>query len=183
MNGIAGSAEISACGRYRYELRRTWDTRLRPVSFVMLNPSTADAAEDDPTIRRCIGFARSWGFGELRVYNLFALRAKDPRALADAAEYATKRGRYDEGPVGPDNDTWLVKACECRMVVCAWGSLYFAFHRAVVVTSMFQALLASPAELRCLGINADGMPKHPLYLRGDAKPVPFKMVRLGPGGA
>src|SRR5262245_19133112 len=92
-------ALISPCGLYRYWLTRTWDNSLRRVCWVMLNPSTADAEQDDPTIRRCVGFARSWGAGGIIVVNLFAFRASDPKALLRAAD-----------PVGPDNDGHILKS-------------------------------------------------------------------------
>lgn len=177
---IFGSVEISPCGRYRYELTRSWDASKGAVAFVMLNPSTADAAVDDPTIRRCIGFANAWGFGELRVYNLFALRATEPEALPLAANQATAAGTMDGAPVGPDNDMWLLKAAECRMVVCAWGSFPWALKRSIVVMNALQARCA-PQELRCLKLNNDCMPRHPLYIKADAKPVPFKIIKLADG--
>jgi len=78
---VKGSASISRDGRYRYALRRVWDPRNPSVLFIGLNPSTADHQQDDPTIRRCIRFARDWGFGELIAANLFAFRTKSPRLL------------------------------------------------------------------------------------------------------
>src|SRR5262245_13227298 len=105
------SAELSPCGRYRYALTRTWGDPKKVVCWVMLNPSTADADQDDPTIRRCLGFSRAWGAGGLVVVNLFALRATDPDQLRIAAD-----------PVGPDNDSHLSTAAFGRLVVAAWGA-------------------------------------------------------------
>lgn len=82
LHGIAG-AGMSECGCYRYWLARCWDAELPKLVWLMLNPSSADAETDDPTIRRCIGFARTWGYGGIGVVNLFALRATDPRDIAD----------------------------------------------------------------------------------------------------
>ena len=84
---IRAGAKISGCGTYRYALWRHWDSDWNgqgdsnSVMFIGLNPSTADATEDDPTLRRCIGFAKSWGFGGLYMLNVFAYRATDPRLM------------------------------------------------------------------------------------------------------
>lgn len=152
---VFGSAAISACGLYRYELTRSWDSKKPAIAFVMLNPSTADAAEDDPTIRRCIGFANRWGFGELRVYNCFALRTPDPEALCG-----------HEDPFGPDFDTYAVKARECEKVVVAWGTFGTKGKNAARVR-IFALQNLQGVELWALAINADGSPRHPLYVRAD----------------
>ena len=103
-------AVLSECGSYRYALTREWADG-KCVAWLMLNPSTADADIDDPTIRRCIGFARQWGYGRLVVVNLFALRATDPRVLVRNAD-----------PVGSKNDFYIAKAMkEAQEVICAWG--------------------------------------------------------------
>src|SRR3954453_788312 len=107
------NAVISACGRYRYLLTRQVGPGTRTAVFIMLNPSTADATDDDPTIRRCIGFARQWGCGRLAVLNLFALRATDPAWMKQA-----------DNPVGPENRDWFDRtfpASHDGPVVCAWG--------------------------------------------------------------
>src|SRR3954471_10304152 len=121
MSVLYRGAHLSSDGVYRYTLSRLWDTD--PVSpemvWVMLNPSTADAAVDDPTIRRCIGFARLWGYAGIRVVNLFALRAADPKALL-----------AHQDPVGPDNDHWLRAVTGERFTMAAWGSHAMAVIRA-----------------------------------------------------
>ncbi len=94
-------ADFDGTGAYRYSLWREWDSRRPIVAFVMLNPSTADAAKDDPTIRRCASFARSWGYGSLEVVNLFAYRASEPKRL-----------RQTPDPIGPANDDYLVDAAD-----------------------------------------------------------------------
>ena len=96
---ICRSAGFSRCGRYRYWLRRIWDPALAHCVFIGLNPSTADATEDDPTLKRCISFAQKWGYGSLLLVNLFSLRATDPRGLKMAAD-----------PIGPKTDRWLRRA-------------------------------------------------------------------------
>lgn len=148
-------AQISRCGRYRYNLIRRWSDG--PVAtFVMLNPSTADGTEDDPTIRRCIGFARGWGMGGLDVVNLYALRSTDPRGL-----WAT------DDPVGPENDYHLRSHAEAARnvgwpLIAAWG--------ANAKADRVHAVLALPGmtALQALGTTKDGAPRHPLYLRSDS---------------
>ena len=152
---IFGSAVISPCGRYRYELTRSWDANRPTIAFVMLNPSTADAAEDDPTIRRCIGFANRWGFGELRVYNCFALRASNPEDLWP-----------HEDPFGQDFDVWAKKPRECAKIVVAWGS-FGSKGRNAARGRCFAIEHLKDLELWALAINADGSPRHPLYVRAD----------------
>lgn len=157
------SAEISPCGQYRYTLTRP-ATQLHPETgsavFCMLNPSTADATVDDPTIRRCRGFAERWGCSGITVVNLYALRSKDPAVLWSHAD-----------PVGPMNDYWLSRvARECRDVVCAWG----ANARADRVRDAVDLLEAAGAKLLCLGTTAAGHPRHPLYVRGDQTLLPWE---------
>ena len=153
-------ATFSADGRYRYRLWRRWD-RARPVvAFVMLNPSTADATRDDPTIRRCISFARAWGFGGVEVVNLFAYRATDPRVLRRARD-----------PVGPGNDRQIARACrEAALVVAAWGASHAGDRAAHVLRR-----LSAP---RCFGTTRSGQPAHPLYL-----PRTARLIRLGPSSS
>jgi hypothetical protein len=156
-------AEISPCGSYRYLLSRDPLSGSRPerssAVFCMLNPSTADAAQDDPTIRRCRGFARSWGCAGLVVVNLYALRSTKPDALWSHAD-----------PIGPLNDQWLQRvARENGEVVCAWG----ANARADRVAAAVAIFRSAGARLWCLGTTASGAPRHPLYVRGDQSLVTF----------
>lgn len=145
------SAVISKCGRYRYVLRRTLDSVLRwhrPMLFIMLNPSTADAVQDDPTIRRCISFAEREGATQLSVVNLFAFRSTDPALLHQA-----------DDPVGPMNDQHIADEIEKSWTtVAAWGAHPFAKKRAEEVKSKFGPFV-------CLGTTKNGSPKHPLYLK------------------
>jgi hypothetical protein len=144
-------AVLSTCGFYRYQLRRTWSTARPPAVFIMLNPSTADASQDDPTIRRCIGFARAWGYGGIVVVNLFAWRATDPSQLLLAP-----------GAVGPDNDYYIRQALEqAGIVVAAWGSHSFATSR---IPAVHQLVLESGNRMLCLGTTKEGHPRHPLYV-------------------
>jgi len=156
------SAVLSACEKYRYRLGRTWDAAGRLVAFIMLNPSTADADLDDPTIRRCIGFARAWGYGGLVVGNLFALRATDPKAL-----------KTTPAPIGPDNDTHLrAIASECAEVVCAWGRHGTLYGRD---RSVLRLLTDSGAPLHRLSKPGAEYPMHPLYLPADLRPTAMEV--------
>lgn len=159
MSGATGTAVISACQNYRYVLTRpTGISRPGRGSglFVMLNPSTADASQDDPTIRRCIGFARSWGYSTLVVANLYALRSPSPKALNE----------FPGDPVGPENDFWLSKLLrEHENVVCAWGA-----HADPARVRQFKALADNMMDtLWCLGTTKSGAPRHPLYVKGDTE--------------
>lgn len=155
-------ARISKDGLYRYALWREWRTALeRPrwATFVMLNPSTADAEVDDPTIRRCIGFAKSLGCTGLAVVNLYALRSTSPDALWVA-----------DDPVGPENDATLAEflGMSARYhgpLIAAWG--------AKAKADRVREVLALPGadRLLALGTTKDGAPRHPLYLRADSRPV------------
>lgn len=160
--GPAGSnAVISECGTYRYELSRTWDwdSGLPVVGWIMLNPSTADAEVDDPTIRRCVGFARKWGYGGIVVRNLFALRATDPNELRRHAD-----------PAGPENAAYLAQVVRDAFTVCAWGSHPLARTSGFRLVTQLSAL---NVDIRCLGVTKDGYPRHPLYVKADAQPIPY----------
>jgi hypothetical protein len=157
------SAVISACESYRYRLRRSWADG-PPCNFVMLNPSTADALEDDPTIRRCVSFARSWGCGSIDVTNLFALRATDPRNLAVAAD-----------PVGPENDDHLIQVArrvrdDGGLIVCAWGTRGDFMGRALAAKRL---LKDHGHQLWALSVTKGGHPGHPLYLSAALRPIAF----------
>lgn len=149
------TAEISECGTYRYVLKRKIPSILRwvrPVLFIMLNPSTADAVKNDPTIRRCIFFAEREGCTELTVVNLFALRATNPKELLSHPD-----------PIGPLNDQRIKEEIEKHklgLVVAAWGAHPFAKQIAKEVKEKFGPFL-------CFGTTKGGYPKHPLYLRSD----------------
>jgi hypothetical protein len=164
---VEKAALLSPCGLYRYTLRRAWDEGGRVVNFVMLNPSTADAEEDDATIRRCVGYARSWGFGSLLVTNLFAFRSTDPAGLLKAAD-----------PVGPDNDRHVrAAAAAAGLVVCAWGAHPLAPPRARDVTRM---LLLEGREPHAISLTRSGQPAHPLRLPARYAPFPFLDRKEGP---
>jgi hypothetical protein len=161
-------AVLDTTGTYRYLLRHQWDPSRRVVVWVMLNPSTADAFTPDPTITRCMGFARAraWGFGGICVVNLFAVRSTDPALLATHPD-----------PVGPCNDAFLLgHTTPHRMVIAAWGATPAARERAEHVQ---QLLTDRGVTLHCLGTNADSSPKHPLYLPKNSAPVTWPGTTTG----
>ena len=163
-------ADISPCGKYRYRL---WRFDLVPgdqrtCTFVMLNPSTAGAFTDDPTIRKCVGFCKRWGFGQLFVVNLFAFRSTDPAQLRIAQATGAD-------PVGEGND-WVV-LCEIKAadrVVLAWGS--HPEVRTLVDKRKFalrDTLHLYPKKTVTLGWAKDGNPRHPLMLSYTTEPQPI----------
>lgn len=171
-------AYISPCGTYRYRLWRVWNVNLGLVCFVMLNPSTADEEADDPTIRRCIRFAKDWGFGGIEVVNLYAYRATDPAALSLAAD-----------PVGPSNDVEIVTAATgARLVVAAWGATRLkagldgtGVARTALRIDQVVRLLTRNGIVHALGVTATGAPRHPLYVPASARPVLW-CSKTTPGG-
>lgn len=159
------TAIISPCGLYRYRLERDLGgveadpNRHVAVAFVMLNPSTADAERDDPTIRRCIGYARRWGYGKLIVGNAYAWRSTDPAGLWTAPD-----------PVGPDNDQHIKQiARDADLVVCAWG----AHASADRARRVYELITSAGRQPRALTLTKAGAPGHPLRLRADLRPVPW----------
>ena len=157
----ARHAVISDCGTYRYLLTRGGGAR--GVTFVMLNPSTADADQDDPTIRRCIGYADAWGYGQLAVVNLFAFRATEPAAMWDACD------ANGVDIIGPLNDDHIEDVClAASLVVCAWGNQATRRSRAATVLRRLREIGIRPYTLR---LSKQGQPCHPLYLPGNLTPI------------
>ena len=158
-NDITGSsAGFSDDYIHRYWLRRRVGENHDRVLFVMLNPSTADLNADDPTIRRCKEFARSWGYGTLSVANIFAIRATDPRQLYSSAH---------EVVGGPDNDRIIQQeAAFAKLVICAWGN-----HGSLDGRGALVKRLLDKYEPHVLGLTQRGHPRHPLYMRADTIPV------------
>lgn len=151
------SAILSADRKYRYVLTRIWDEKKPTVVFIGLNPSTADEEVDDETIRKCIGYAKRWGYGKLIMVNLFAFRSTDPSML-----------KRVEDPVGPDNDSYIQKCVsESNLVIACWGNHGKLLNRD-------KALMGSLPNLVCLKRNKNGTPHHPLYLSKDITPMPYK---------
>lgn len=156
---MRGDAILSPDGRFRWLLTREWEPQLGSVAFVMLNPSTADAATDDPTVRRCVGFARDAGFGSLAVVNLFGVRLTRPKPPSGWT-------RQDVGPDGRSSG-WSGADLARLTVVCAWGA--GAPHWRVA-----EALaILGARRLLCLGTTALGHPRHPLYVPAAQRMVPW----------
>lgn len=144
---------FSPCRRYRYVWKHIWGAE-NPAMFIGLNPSTADESQADPTVRRCIRFAKDWGYDGLIMANLFAWRDTDPRGMKAA-----------EDPVGPENDEWLMRlAAEAGIVVAAWGTHGWYRSRNAQVRGMLGS------RLHYLRLTANGFPSHPLYLPADLRP-------------
>jgi hypothetical protein len=142
------SCIFSPCRRYRYTLERIWSPG-DWVNFLMLNPSTADDKQNDPTVTRCINFAKRWGFGGLIVTNIFAFRATDPKRLYGLAN-----------PVGVDNDLHILGAADvCKFTVCAWGAHGTLLRRDEKVLELLKS-----KRPYCLGRTDKGHPRHPLYI-------------------
>jgi hypothetical protein len=134
---------------------------LPAVCFVMLNPSTADAFQDDPTIRRCIGFARAWGYGGLHVVNLYSFRTPSPAYLKKAPR-----------PNGPDNDAHLHQAAAAATrVVAAWGN----HGDRMRVADVLAQLRAATGQVMCLGMTRTGAPRHPLYVPAATQLVEYTL--------
>ena len=146
--------------RYRHMLWRIWNKQLPLLNFILLNPSTADAEKDDPTVYRCGQRARHLGFGGLLVTNLFAFRSTDPGRLYEV-----------EDPVGPDNDYAIhAEARRSKMVICGWGKHGKFMGRDTFVCDQLRLEKIFP---RALHTNSDGTPEHPLYQPYSRMPMPY----------
>lgn len=159
---LTAEAWFSPCYRYRYYLRRCFtgsvaSPAVNPVAFCMLNPSKASAFITDPTITRCTNFAKAWGYTDLIVVNLFAIRETNSSALRTYAD-----------PQGPENNCVIAELPRCP-IIAAWGAHPLAAERARCV----QIILSSD-RLRCLRLTKSGAPGHPLYLPQTLTPIPYK---------
>lgn len=155
------NATMSSCKRYRYQLERSWSaqtSRKSTVVFIGLNPSTADATDDDPTIRKCIAYAKSWQFNKLFMVNLFGWRATNPNELIQA-----------KNPVGTLNDRYLDDAIlRSALVVACWGEHGIIMNRSDDLKARY------PRRLTCLKTNQSGEPTHPLYLPATLTPIKLR---------
>ncbi|MFC7461050.1 DUF1643 domain-containing protein [Hydrogenophaga defluvii] len=157
---LDAGALLSECGQYRYRLWRRWGPGAY-LLFVMLNPSTADSSQDDPTVRRCIRFAQDHHYDGIEVVNLFAFRATNPLDLK-AAGY----------PVGPDNDRHIHDAMQGAGAVCvAWGDRARRIDRAGEVLQMISA---AGRVINCLAQTKHGLPGHPLMLSASCRLMPYE---------
>lgn len=152
-------ANFSDCHKYRFTLWRRWNfgSDPRTVMFIGLNPSTATHIENDPTVTRCINFAKLWGYDQMAMMNAYAYRSTDPKKLDQV-----------DDPVGfIDNDRALKHMSEgSEMVIAAWGANCSEFRQKEICKLLGR-------QLYCLGKTKRGFPKHPLYLRADTQPEPF----------
>ena len=158
LKGDAESLAVySDCEAYRYALTRVWDATGKRVTFVMLNPSTANEVQNDPTVERCERRARALGFGAFQVCNIFAFRATDPKVMRKATD-----------PVGPANDEAIRKGCLwADQVICAWGTHGAYLSRGPAVEALVRATEKPMAHL---GLSKAGHPKHPLYISYQKQP-------------
>lgn len=153
---ISSSAIFSDNRIYRYALTRIWDKKLPSIMIIGLNPSTADESENDPTIRRCIGFAKKWGYGKLYVTNLFAYRATYPKNLFEYSE-----------PIGDENDYWISKLLkEVDTVVLAYGNSGKYRNRDKEILNLVQ-------NPYCIKTSKANMPVHPLYMKYTDKAIRY----------
>ncbi len=158
---VESDALISPCGKYRYWLNRWWDKGLPLAVFVMLNPSDANAVDDDPTINCCVRLAKREGYGGIHIVNLFAFRTPYREKLAD-----------QDDPVGPDNDRHILAATRLGAVtILAWGEYVAVPTRPAKVLKMLRA--AATSNLKCIERLKGGQPRHPLYLRKEATLIDF----------
>lgn len=155
-------AVLSDCGKYRYQLWRIWDETKPKVLFIMHNPSKADADVDDPTIRRCISFAKSWGFGGFYVGNISPYRATDPDELR-GLDVDTLVPGWNQKYI---NDMFLLTT----MRVLAWGIPSSQILRKLHAPKVFEN---HPVKWHCIQKTKDGWPGHPLFLKGNLTPIPY----------
>jgi hypothetical protein len=161
-------AVFSSCRRWRYLLWRRWDERKPVANFLMLNPSTADEFQLDPSCTRARNYAERWGFGGVLITNIFAWRATLPAEL-----------KRVKNPVGRGNDRAILRAArEAKIVVCAWGNHGAHLERAARVRKMLEQ---DRLKLHVLRLNASGHPAHPLYLPQNLTPARFPLP--SPAGA
>jgi len=157
-------ARFSACRRWRTLLWRCWDESKPAANFLMLNPSTADEVQLDPSCTRARNYAERWGYGALVVTNLFGWRATDPEEMKAARD-----------PVGRGNDAAILRAArEAGIVVCAWGNHGAFLGRSRQVTNI---LKVNKIQTHVLRVNSSGEPAHPLYLPGTLEPLRWGVPR------
>ncbi|MEB3233061.1 MAG: DUF1643 domain-containing protein [Leptolyngbyaceae bacterium] len=172
-------AIFSPCHRYRYVLWRSWNLSQPTILFIGLNPSTADVVTNDPTIRRCIGFAQAWGYGRLIITNLFAYRTPQPQVLRQVAD-----------PIGPDTDAWIKRLCRETIALTAkinstcngedrimaiWGNAGGWQGRDRAILTLIRPIVP---QLYCLKVTQQGQPAHPLYQAKTLQPQRYQPQSL-----
>lgn len=173
-------AAFSSCGRFRYVLGREWDEALPTLIVCALNPSTADERASDPTLAKMTGYAKRDSYGSLMLVNAFGLRATDPRELVRALPPPRDRDVAPtlDGIIGPENDAAIGRVLEhvaTTTVVVAWGKGPSAKLRARLDAMPAILCAARGSErLHCWGTNADGSPRHPLYLPAEMPLIPWE---------
>jgi hypothetical protein len=150
---IKSDALFSDCKRYRYTLVRQWSHGPKSIAFIGLNPSTADEIKNDPTVAKCIRWAKKWGYNEMWMLNIFAIRSTDPKYLRMVAD-----------PIGFGNDTSISHiTSKATTIVCCWGTGGEFLHRGYRVWHD----LLNHSKTYCLGYTKAGHPRHPLYMSND----------------
>lgn len=159
----ARHAIFSDCHQFRYVLMRIWDEKKPKCMFIMLNPSIADAAEDDRTVTRCIGFAKAWGYGSLYICNLYPFVSTKPEGLLSA-----------ENPLGNDNIQYLKKfAPMSKLIVLAWGNGNIVKKLQKRFPDYLPLNVIPKSKMHYLRLSADGTPWHPLYLPSKINPTKY----------
>lgn len=157
---IHKSAIFSEDRIYRYTLERTWNKKRGIVNFIMLNPSTADENYEDPTISRCMKFAEAWGYGGIFITNVFAYRSTEAKVL-----------KVIPDPVGKDNDSYIYAvSAKAKITITAWGNKSKFPDKYKDRDFDVFALLSN---IHYLTLTKSGEPGHPLFLKGDLKPIPW----------
>jgi hypothetical protein len=160
-------AHFSPCEQYRYWLRRDWDLNRATISFLMLNPSTADEMQNDPTIERCQRRAISMGYGSMIIVNLFPFR------MTDSTQLNTVENLLGDAQ---EADNCILRAAQVAdITVCGWGKHPLAAPRGQAVIELLKSNNLHD-QVKCLQRNADGSPQHPLYIAYSKQPVPFMIT-------
>lgn len=165
LRNVKSDIFISDCGNYKYWLTKEWDKDLPRVMYIILNPTTADSEIDNQTLKKCIGFAKGWGYGSVEVFNLFSYITKDLNILKNIIE---ENG--EEAAIGPENDEWIKIAVEkADLIVLAWGNKGEEFRdRTEKILNILKG-----KKVKCLGKTAKKQPRNPRTLAYYISPVDY----------